>query len=442
MPLLYNLALLAASPLLLLYLFHRLVVRGKSREGLAQRFGWAPRLAAPPAAGRVWMHAVSAGEVVAAAAIARRLRELDPEIEIVVSTTTPAGQQQAHRLIPFATAWFYFPFDFLPCVLLALLRVRPTVAATVETEIWPNWLWLSRALDIRTALVNGQFADKGFKGARRARWLYRWALGRLEALWMQTPQAAERALYLGAPQERVRVIGNVKFEQPVAKAAEEAVKVVARRLGAGEAGGLLWIAGSTHPGEEEQVMEAFRAARMQLPHLRLLLVPRHIERSREIRDRLATREWKAALRSEGLGPPVEVLILDTMGELAGLYGLADIVFVGGSLVPIGGHDILQPLFHGKPTLVGPHTHNQHDIVRLAEDAGAVVRVEHAPSLAAVLGRILADPAEQQKMQEAGERLLRQNTGAALECANLLRGLARGDSRPGAEQWGVAGGVAR
>ncbi len=455
MPFLYNLLLLAASPLLLVYLTYRLVIRGKSREGLPQRLGWAPSLGPPPTAGRVWLHAVSAGEVVAAAAIARRLREADSEVEVVISTTTPAGQQQARRLLPQAAAWFYFPFDFLPCAGLALARVRPTVVATVETEIWPNWLWLARVQGIRTALVNGQFADKGFRGARKARPLYRWALGCLEALWMQTEQAAERALFLGAPADRVRVVGNVKFEQPVLQPAAEALQVVRERLGliSGDAAeteaapdrlghNLLFLAGSTHPGEEAQVLEAFRRVSKVIPQIRLLLVPRHIERTEEVVNAVRGEGWQVGRRSEAALGPVEVLVLDTMGELAGLYAAADVVFVGGSLVPIGGHDILQPLFFRRPTLVGPHTHNQHDLVRLARESGAVEVVSDATALGDAVIDLLSDPSRRAGMQSAGDRLLLQNTGAAQECANLLRRLAGGISRPGTEHLGVTGEVPR
>lgn len=425
MALLYNLLLLLLSPLLALYLTYRLVVKGKSRAGFGQRLGWAPSLGAPPAAGRVWLHAVSAGEVVAAAAIARRLAEVAPGIEICISSTTPAGRLQAERLIPSAKAWFYFPFDFLPCVGLALARVRPTAIAAVETEIWPNWLWLARVTGIRAVMVNGQFADKGFRGARKARWLYRWALGQLDALFMQTRQAADRALYLGAPKQRVRLVGNVKFEQQVAPPRPEAVAAV-RRLLALDDHRPLWIAGSTHPGEEEQVLDAFRMAREQVPALALLLVPRHIDRAADVAALVAQRGWTCARRSLGGDVPVDVLVLDTMGELAGLYNLADVVFVGGSLVPIGGHDILQPLFYGKPTLFGPHMHNQQDLAALSLAEGAVVQVADTGDLWREIARLCLDDTARNRLKVAAERLLHNNTGAALECAKLLAAFARGD----------------
>jgi 3-deoxy-D-manno-octulosonic-acid transferase len=424
----YNLLLLAAGPLLALYLVYRVAVLRKSRAGLRQRLGWSPKLGPPPPSGRVWMHAVSAGEVVAAAAVAKRLRERADGPEIAISVTTPAGMQQAERLLPEDVARFYFPFDLLPCVLLALTRVRPTAIAPVETEIWPNWLAAARALRIRAALVNGQFADKGYHRAVKARWLYRWALGRLESLRMQTQRAAERAVYLGAPPERVTVCGNVKFEQPVAPADPNVIELVREKLGLGE-GIPLWLAGSTHPGEEDQVLTAFRLLRESFPNLRLLVAPRHVERAQAVLDQVQSAGWKAARRSfsDACEGSCDILILDTMGELAGLYSLADVVFVGGSLVPIGGHDILQPLFQGKPTLFGPHMHNQHDVARMALEAGACIQVRDSQELASHISRILSEPLEAQRLHEGGKTLLEQNTGAAKECADLLASLAAGGS---------------
>ncbi|MFN3652868.1 MAG: 3-deoxy-D-manno-octulosonic acid transferase [Armatimonadota bacterium] len=426
----YNLLLLILSPLLALYLAHRLLIKGKSRQGLAQRLGLSPRLPAPPPAGRVWLHAVSAGEMVAAAAIARRLAELSPGTELVVSTTTPAGFQQAERLLPEAAARFYFPFDFLPCAALALLRVRPTAVAAVETEIWPNWLALARLFGAEAALVNGQFADKGFRGARRARPLYRWALGQMDSLYMQTRQAAERAIYLGARPERVQVVGNVKFEQKPSALKPEAETAIRSALRLD--GRPLFLAGSTHPGEEEQVLEAFRAARERLPNLALLLAPRHVERAPAVCRLLEEQGFRYARRSElgTAGAECDVLVLDTMGELAGAYALAGVGFVGGSLVPVGGHDILQPLFHGKPTFFGPHMHNQHDLAALALETGSAVQVRNAAELAEGIVSCCTSVEERDRLRSSAEELLRNNTGAAYRCAELLARLAVGREQGG------------
>lgn len=426
--LLYNLLLLLFSPLLALYLAYRLVYKGKSREGFGQRLGWAPRLGPPPAAGRVWLHAVSAGEVVAAAAIVKQLRAQADAPEVVVSTTTPAGQQQARRLIPEARAHFYFPFDFLPCVWLALRRIRPSAVATVETEIWPNWLWVARLMGMRRALVNGQFADKGWRGARKARMLYRWALRNLDRLLMQSGLSAERARYLGAPEERLRVVGNVKFDQTIQQPRPEALACVRQVFG--EEGRPLWIAGSTHPGEEEQILAAFRRLRKGHPELGLIIAPRH-ERGAEVTALAEADGWRVIRRSR-MAAPADVLILDTMGELAGLYACADVVFVGGSLIPMGGHDVLQPLFHGKPVLFGPHMHNQRDIAALVLSAGAAEQVSDPATLADAVDRILRCPDLRAALQGNARRLLAENTGAARECAELLIHLARGLEPPDSE----------
>lgn len=432
-PLAYNLTLAVASPALAGYLAYRLAIRGKSRQGFLQRLGLAPRLPPPGPAGRVWLHAVSAGEMTAAAAIARRLREESPETEVVVSTTTPTGRAQAERLLPEAHARFYFPFDLLPCVALALRRISPTVIASVETEIWPNWFWLARRMGIRTALVNGQFTDRGFCRARRARRLYRWALRQVEALAMQTDRAAARALDLGAAPERVRVVGNVKFEQPLASARPEVASQVLAAFGATDATPV-WVAGSTHAGEEAAVIQAFLRARERVPGLRLLLAPRHPERVREVAALLDGSGVRWIRRSEldrsDATDPVEVVVLDTMGELASLYALARVVFVGGSLVPVGGHDVLQPLFHGRPVLFGPHMQNQRDIARAALEAGAAFEVTDAVCLAEQVVRCCsADGDERVAIRAAAERLIRENRGAARECARLLAALARGEPEP-------------
>jgi 3-deoxy-D-manno-octulosonic-acid transferase len=423
-PVLYNLALALGSPFLLGYLLYRLVWRGKSREGLAERSGAAPVLGPPPPAGRLWLHAVSAGEMAAAAPVVRELLRRSPGTEVIVSATTPAGHAQAKRLIPGARAWFYFPFDFLPCVQRALARTQPTVVATVETEIWPNWLGEARRRGACLALLNGKFSDRGFRRSLRVRPLYTWALGLFDALLMQTETDGERAGVLGAPRDRVRVAGNTKFEQEVPSLPAEREAEIRASLGLAP-GGPLWIAGSTHPGEEEQVLQAYRAARAEVPGLALLIAPRHIERAGEVAAAVEQAGFRSQRRTRPTGDGDAVILLDTIGELAAFYALADVVYVGGSLVPVGGHDVLQPLYHGKPTLFGPHMHNQRELAALTLAAGACLQVEDAADLARAVVASLKDPNFAARLTTASAALLAHHRGAAAAAAELLEELLLG-----------------
>jgi 3-deoxy-D-manno-octulosonic-acid transferase len=469
--LLYNLALSIFSPVIALWLLYRLVLRGKSRDAFAERLGAVPLL--PRARGeRVWIHAVSAGEVVAAAPVAGALRDLDPEVEIVVSTMTPAGRAQARRLIPWASAVFYFPFDFLPCVRRALARIAPTRFVAVETELWPNFLREGRRRGIRTVIVNGRFSDRSMRRLSGLgaclRPLYAVALRCVDHLAMQTELDRERAVALGAEPSRLSVCGNTKFDQEIATLppAEADRLREAFHLRPNQP---LWLAGSTHPGEEEQILDVWHELRRSVPDLALMIAPRHVERADALEEMgrawiaerggehevlrrtkiaeppsselpapgswlLAPGSWRygsgPGARSQEPGAASEaseatpLLLLDTVGELAAFYGLAQVAFVGGSLVPVGGHDVLQPLFHGKPTFFGPHMHNQRDLAALVTASGAAVQVRDAEELARELRATLTDPARAETMAAHAGALLDANRGASRRCAEAILEVCR------------------
>jgi 3-deoxy-D-manno-octulosonic-acid transferase len=473
---LYNLGLAAFSPAIATWLVYRLAVKGKSRDGLAQRLGLGPSLGSgapgsvrtervprrasarddgsimprgrgadldydvePGAApgGRIWVHAVSAGEMVAAAAVVRAVRQRAPEVEIVVSTTTPAGMGQARRLIQEARAIFYFPFDYLPCVRRALARVQPSLFVAVETEIWPNFYREATRRGVPIAVVNGHLSDRTMRRlegrARLLRPLYAAALRRVARFGMQTELDARRAIALGAEPSRVRVCGNTKFDQEVASLTPGEAARLRRAFGLRE-DQPLWIAGSTHPGEEEQVLDAWQAVRRVVPDLALLIAPRHVERADEV-EALCVKRYGQSGEPSGQEHPIvrrsraseprdasaapPVILLDTVGELAALYGLASVVFVGGSLSPIGGHDVLQPLFHGKPTFFGPHMHNQREMAALAAASGAARQVDDVEGLAGAVRAVLTEPATADAMAGAAGALLAANRGAAGRCAELI-----------------------
>lgn len=425
MALLYNAGQILLSPALAAYLGYRLLIQGKSRAGFGQRLGNSPDLGPPPEAGRVWLQAVSAGEVAAAAPIIRHLRAQDRPPRVVLSTTTPAGQDQARGLDLDLEACFYFPFDFWPCVVRSLDRIQPTVIASVETEIWPNWLLAATRRGLPTALVNGRFSDRGFQRARRFRALYRWPLQKLDALLMQTDADAERATVLGAPEDRLRVVGSSKFEQSIVPLTPVEVQQLRAEFALPDGSPVL-VAGSTHPGEEEIVLDTFTALRRDLPGLELILAPRHLTRADEVARLIEARGYHC-LRRTGKLPPTppshSVRLLDTMGELARVYGLATVAFVGGSLVPIGGHDVLQPLFHGVPVVFGPHMRNQRELAALTIDAGAAIQVKDESGLRASLALCLQDDSRRVAMREAAASLIERHRGAARAAAELLGRLA-------------------
>jgi 3-deoxy-D-manno-octulosonic-acid transferase len=439
---LYNLLLL---PILLPYLCWRLIVRGKSREGLAERFGRVPSLGPAPAEGRVWVHAVSMGETVAAMPVVAALRKALPGAAILVSSTTPAGQAQAQRAFPEAALHFYFPID-LPWVAARVLeRIRPSAIVLMEAEIWPNLVTAAQRRGVPVIVANAHLSDRTLRRATRLRSLLSPLFAGITRYLAQSPAIRDRAISLGLPAERVAVVGHTKFDQEMPTLSSEEAAELRSEFGLAP-GQPLFLAGSTHEGEEELILDVWEAARRSAPHLALMLAPRHLTRLEEIRSLIEHRGLEVRARSEAFGDraavtddtamelcecrqptaigPSTVLLLDTMGELAKLYGLAAVVFVGGSLVPKGGHDILQPLFHGVPTVVGPHMHNQRTLVELALGEGAVEQVADADELAKALVRLLGDCCVRAEMQAAAARLLGANRGASTRCAAVVAELVR------------------
>jgi 3-deoxy-D-manno-octulosonic-acid transferase len=435
--LIYNLLLL---PILMPYLAWRLLIRGKSREGLAERFGSLPNLGPAPLSGRIWVHAVSVGETVAAAPVVSALRDVMPGAEILLSTVTPSGQAQARRAVPDVARHFFFPFDLPWVVGRVLSRLQPSAIVLMEAEIWPNLLFAAHRRGIPVLIANGHISDRTLRRGQRLRPLLAPLYPCITRYLAQSPAIAERAKTLGLPPARVVVAGHTKFDQHVPSFSAEELNAMRAELALAP-GQPLFLAGSTHEGEEEQVLAAWEAARRRVPSLALMLAPRHLQRVGAIRSLIEQRGLAVRLRSNSgaqKDPPEHlntrtpehlntVLLLDTMGELASMFGLADAAFVGGSLVPKGGHDILQPLFHGVPTLFGPHMHNQRALTVLALEAGAARQVTDAHALGDALTTLLTDSHERERMRSAAARLLAENRGAAARCASeVARLVTSGD----------------
>jgi len=384
---------------LLAYLPAFLARRRRAGYGrqLAQRFG---RLGdGLPPEPRCWIHAVSVGESAAAVPLVEGIRRRWPELGIVVSTITPTGARIVADRLATAAVHRYFPIDLPGPVRRALDAARPRFFIAIETELWPNFLRALARRRIPAMIANGRISDRSFRRYRRVRWLMQRVLADVSVFAMQSEEDARRIVALGAPRERVVVTGNLKSDL-VPEEGETAARW-RERLGLG-ALDRLWVAGSTHRGEEAVVLDVFLGARARWPGLRLLLAPRHPERAGEVEELIRARGLVPARRSRlpQERAPGAVLILDTVGELAELYSLAEVVFVGGSLVPVGGHNVLEPAMRGKPVLFGPHTSNFRESAELLQRSGGGLVVKDGLELGRELARLLEDGDLTRRMGEA------------------------------------------
>lgn len=375
----------------------RRAVRGAPLHvGARLGFGAARDGRAPAA----WIHAVSLGETIAAAPLVLGLRRAYPELPIVVTTVTETGARLVRERFAGVAEHRYFPFDLPTAVRRAVARIRPAFFVCIETELWPNLLRELATRGVPAMIANGRLSDRSF---RRYRWVRRplaAVLRDVRVFGMQSVEDARRIIVLGAPPERVVVTGNLKHEAlPDPAGAAD----LWRRLLGLVAGQPVWIAGSTHRGEDEVVLAAHRAVLDKFPRLALVLAPRHPERVPEVMALTAGRGFTAVRRSElpRARAGRAVIVLDTVGELAQLYTIADVVFVGGSLVPAGGHNMLEPALRKKPVLLGPHTSNFREVAALLIEAGAATVVSDAKSLAAALAALLGDPGRAARTGEAG-----------------------------------------
>jgi 3-deoxy-D-manno-octulosonic-acid transferase len=412
--LLYNLAVALTAPIWLPYAWLR-ARRRKEAVRWGERMG---RYKVMPGPDRIWVHAVSVGEVHASVPLLRELRARLPTYEILLSTTTSSGQQVARDGAKgLYDHLVYFPMDVANFCLNAMIHVRPQAVVIMETELWLNFLWAAKVVGARTFVVNGRVSDRSFPRAMRLRWFYRRLLGYVDRCLMQSETDRERIAALGAPSERVAALGNTKFDQAVAGevGGEEA------RLEFGVPQGTpCVVAGSTRSLEEERlVLQAIHRAREALPGLFFILAPRHIERAEDVAAAIAAAGLRCKRRScpdaEQPGQ-ADCLLLDTFGELARAYAAGDVAVVGGGFGGFGGQNIFQPLALGKPTLFGPSMQNFRDIAELAVREGVGFQVETAEELGSELTRLLRGPAARAEIASKAQRLVRANQGASARIA--------------------------
>ena len=353
----------------------------------------------------VWVHAVSVGEVKSVRKLIEKLRLIHPDQPIVLSTITPTGQQLALNTAGLADHVFYFPLDLPGSIRRTLNRVNPELVLIAETEIWPNFLRECRKRNVRVVMVNGRISDRSFpRYLFVRRWLKR-VLDDFTLLGMQTETDRERIESIGADGRKVTVFGNLKYDalDVDQKLAPELSNVLAQFP-------KLWIAASTMPGEEEQILDAFASVREKHPELKLLVAPRHPQRFDEVERLIRARGLSCARRTQ-LDRPADVLILDSVGELASTFRHADVVFVGGSLVPTGGHNILEPAAFSNPIVFGPHMENFKEIRDIFLEARAALEVHNSVELADAVNRLLTDSKSAAELGAKARRVVDQNTGA-------------------------------
>jgi 3-deoxy-D-manno-octulosonic-acid transferase len=421
----YNLALFAALAAGAPWWLWRMATTQKYREGLKERLGRVPKrmIASPATAGRplIWVHAVSVGEVLAVTRLVKTLDAALPEFFVAISTTTRTGQALARERFG-ANRVFYCPLDLPWAVRAYLSALKPRMLVLAETEFWPNLLRGCFRRGIPVAVVNARISDRSWPRYRMLRRLWKPLLGRLSRVMTQSETDAERLLAIGCAPERVAVAGNLKFD---VRAAEEAEAT--RLLKALAVGLRLIVAGSTLEGEEAALLEAWPQLLIADPQLAMVLAPRHPERFAAVAALLERSGQRWTRRSEwdrepaGSLEPGEIVLLDTIGELASVYSLASVAFVGGSLVPAGGHNPLEPAQFGVPIVMGPHYANFVAITDSLRKHSALL-IAAREELAAALGKLLGDRPAAEAMGARAREVFERKAGATERCVAALREL--------------------
>jgi len=404
----YNLLLLCLLPVGLVLLGWRLLTRPEYREALWERFG---DVAPSPEGQRViWLHAVSVGEVISAQPLTAALRERYARAHLVVSCGTPTGRAMARTRLTAADRVIYLPWDLPAVIPAAVARVRPDLFVLFESELWPNLLWALARRRTPVVLVNGRISRRSYPRYRAVRPVMRAALAHVGAFLMQTRRDARHVKGIGAPPERVEVVGNIKYDQPIVEHTPEELERLGLALGIAPGTPVL-LAGSTHEGEEEAVARVWQRLVHDVPELVLVLAVRHPTRCDAVEEALGRMGVKAGRKTRGDCAGRGVVLLDTLGELSAHYRLATVAFVGGSLVPVGGHNPLEPAAAGVPVVYGPHVTNFEAPCAELERAGAAVRVADEDALVQTLRRLLRDPEARQPMGGEGAKVVRDNRGA-------------------------------
>ncbi|MBO6235194.1 MAG: tetraacyldisaccharide 4'-kinase, partial [Schwartzia sp.] len=426
MQFLYNIAAIIVVLLIIPVFLVRAIRERGFIERIRQSLGFIPEDALEKVAKKncIWVHAASVGEIVAASPLIKEFRNEFPKSPILVSVVTTSGYEMANRIIKDADSIIYFPLDLPFLAARVVRRITPRVFMPVETELWPNFLRECRRMHIPVMMINGRISDKSVK---RYRYLYSLKdemIGTIQKFAMQSPIDAEYIIRLGADPNLVIVTGNTKYDQTYTDVGADEKAELLAEMGLTHNGGIL-LAGSTHRGEEDYVLKAFRAFREKSPNAKLIIAPRELLRTREVLMICRRAGFSVARRTELLEHPSEdhdIVVLDTIGELGKVYSIGDVIYVGGSLIAHGGHNILEPAAHGKAIIVGYNMVNFKEIHSLFTKRNAVVTVQNESELTEAVLRLFADSEERARMERETLAIINENKGAARRSAVLLHEL--------------------
>jgi 3-deoxy-D-manno-octulosonic-acid transferase len=423
---LYNILLFLGLVVILPYYLLIILFTGKYRKSIGQKFGFVPRNIYEQMQGqpRIWIHAVSVGEVTAAAPVISSLREHFPGACIVLSTGTETGQEMARKICTAATAFFYYPIDIPFVVRKVIKAVNPHIFILVETELWPHFIRICKSHGAKVIMVNGRISPRSFKRYKLTRFFWKGIVNAIDEIGVISRIDAERLQVMGAKPENIHVLGNAKYDSLAAKALPGFQEEIAVRLNMKKDERVL-VAGSTHEGEDRIVFDVYRKLLDRYPDFKFIIIPRHPERGHDVlalakelgfTDCIAMSDINKG-RKRG---DERVVVIDVIGELFKVYSLATVVFCGGSLVPRGGQNILEPAAWGKMVFYGPSMEDFREEKALLEAEGVGVMVRNGEELSAMMLRYLADPEELKRRGNKGRDIVIANMGAAQRYAAMIR----------------------
>jgi 3-deoxy-D-manno-octulosonic-acid transferase len=425
MYILYNIILMAAALFVMPYFLLKIIFTGKYRQSLVQKLGGrqTKMLANLKDGPRVWIHAVSVGEVTAAAPIVASLKMKRPEVEIIFSTSTETGQEMARKFVKGAAAFIYFPLD-IPYIVRKMIRlVKPDVFVLVETELWPNFLQVCKMRHIKALMVNGRISPRSYNKYRLTRLFWERILYNLNAAGMIAEIDAVRLQNIGMDSTKINVLGNAKYDALAALAASALREEIARRCNARQ-NERFFVAGSTHEGEEKIIIHVYQELLKHHPEFKLIIVPRHIERTKDILGLLQQENFDDVVTLSDINKgrkrkDERVIVVDVIGELFKVYSLASVVYCGGSLVPRGGQNILEAAAWGKVIFYGPSMEDFSAEKALMEEAGCGNTIRNEEELLQGIIQALENPAEMKRRGERGKAVVLANIGAAARYADLI-----------------------